>query len=203
MASTAPPHSTLGGNEVSPHSLKKPRPYSRGSTHVPQSVREVVRLQRKILHADGEEGEDLEEWTTTQVVRECTHPTSRERTLTLRYEDGVEEDVCEGAVHRPAKVYRLHRRRSHPSGGSASNRGLGNQTTRYMSEQQPTLIRPEVKVTSEHEAYVRRGISPPPPREGHASSPDELSANDSEVGETNGSEATESDVPAAQPMSPS
>jgi hypothetical protein len=99
-------------------------------------------VQRKILHTDGEEGEDLEEWTVTQVVRECTHPTSRERTLTLHYEDGVEEDVCEGAVHRPAKVHYLHRCRSTPPSGSASNRGPCKQTTCCMSEQHPRSVGP-------------------------------------------------------------
>jgi hypothetical protein len=62
-----------------------------------------------MVHAKrGEDFNEVETWFVAHVIRECINPINKESTLIVRYEDGHEEDVCAGAVHRPEKSPRIH-----------------------------------------------------------------------------------------------
>jgi hypothetical protein len=148
-----------------------------------------------MLHADKEEAcNDPDYWTLAHVVSESTHPMTKERTLKLRFKDGVEEDVYAGAMHRPSMALRRHRRHNRPLGS-----GDGDQSP-CPSTDPPDSRQPDE--TSAHVVadYHRRGISPPPPRDGHASSVNEMSEDDSQVITDSKSEVTETEV---RPSSPS
>jgi hypothetical protein len=98
----APPISaTVSDTPTSQVSLpphKKSRPYSHHFYPAP-TVPEVVRIQRSVLN-DGfdDDPTDVDRWSMAHVLEECIHPTTKEQTLRLHYENGDEETVCEGAV---------------------------------------------------------------------------------------------------------
>jgi hypothetical protein len=124
---------------------------------------------------------DLEMWSLAHVLGESMNPVSKEKVLTVRYEDGQQEDVCEGAVHRPGKARRLH---IHPSpipplsrsGTSAVGSGLDN-SRETGAAMLPEPLPPRGGALG---AHVCRCASPPPAREGHASSLEESSENTSD-----------------------
>jgi hypothetical protein len=69
-----------------------PAPYSPLPTHV------------LAFPAIGEDCDDVDTWTHAHLVRECIHHITREKIVTLRFENGDEEDVWEGAIYRPNRV---------------------------------------------------------------------------------------------------
>jgi hypothetical protein len=65
---------------------------------------EVVRVQRQVLQDGTVEGSVNDEtWTSAHVIMDYVNLTTKSRTLKLRYVNGDEEDVCEGAVDRPER----------------------------------------------------------------------------------------------------
>jgi hypothetical protein len=78
-----------------------PSPASQGGATLP----EVVRVQRLFLADDtGVDIEQLENWSLAHVLREYIDPGTKMKMLRLRYANDEEDDVCEGAVHRPLRV---------------------------------------------------------------------------------------------------
>jgi hypothetical protein len=63
---------------------------------------EVVRVQRHLLHNNLLDGnDDYDIWTSTYVVVDYIDLTTKKRLLRIWYENGDEEDVCEGIADRP------------------------------------------------------------------------------------------------------
>jgi hypothetical protein len=78
-----------------------PSPASQGGATLPK----VVRVQRLLLADDtGVDIEQLENWSLAHVLREYIDPGTKMKMLCLRYANDEDDDVCEGAVHRPLRV---------------------------------------------------------------------------------------------------
>jgi hypothetical protein len=50
-----------------------------------------------LQEANEDNTSDIEKWFFAHVIQESVHPTSKERILRVRYKNGEEADVCEGA----------------------------------------------------------------------------------------------------------
>jgi hypothetical protein len=155
VSASYPPHSSL--------------PISVSNTYYRQA--EVVRVQRILLEDDApEDCLDLQTWSMGHVVTEFMNLQTNERMIRIRFENGDEADVCEGAVHRP------HRRVAHLKKLARSSR-------------QRELVE-----------HVSRAASPPLQFQGHTSSADDDSMCSTGSNGSDGtsssvdSEATVSDI---------
>jgi hypothetical protein len=113
---------------------------------------EVVRVQRHLLQEGTVDGtaqgsEDDEMWTSAHVVMDYVNFRTNSRTLKLRYGNGDEEGVCEGAVDRPERHKVVTRKASY---------SRDHTTSRALS-------------LADH---LRWQSSPPPAYDGHSSSID-------------------------------
>jgi hypothetical protein len=181
---TATPSTTFSDYQMSEPPPKKPRPNTRGSKYSPPERLEIVRLQWSMVHEDiRNEGCDVESWNLAHLLEDCIHPVMKERTLTIRYEDGHVEDVCAGAVHRPEQALRIHT-------GCLTSRAAAECACSSPADGTPPP-RPDPSplngdqhpsITEALASHVRREYSPPLPRDGHASSMDDDSSNDYDRG---------------------
>jgi hypothetical protein len=101
-----------------------------GNGIIEKQRKEVVRVQRSLLGDDeAEPGTDLEAWSVGHIMRDSVNPVTLERTLHIHFQNGEEQDVCEGAVYRPSKrkAQRLHWQ------GAGTPQSLVQQRTRLAS----------------------------------------------------------------------
>jgi hypothetical protein len=142
---TFPLTSTVFDTQVRPLSVKKPYPYRRGSLHNPTPKNEVVWVQRQLLDVNRVEDYDADKtWSFPVLIRECINPVTTKKTLTIRFEDGHEEDVCEGAVHRPGRAPRTHRHPLDPRQAHMGANGEGLHPDRGMTLSGSQPPRPDV-----------------------------------------------------------
>lgn len=93
---------SLFNSQVSSLYPPKRCPYCRGSSHLPPHIPElIIKIQRSLLNEDTvDENDDHHSWTLAHVMKDFVNPTTSERSLVICYEDGHEDLVLAGAVHR-------------------------------------------------------------------------------------------------------
>jgi hypothetical protein len=138
-----------------------------------------------------DECNELDTWCLAYVLLETVNPINKEKTLRVRYEDGEEQEVCAGTIHRPKRAARLHSRKFAKNANvvNASDQPPSPPPTN-VAQQGTSLSNPSISVTQAMASHVRREESLPPARDGHASSMDELSEYEEIVEGTGDSSAT-------------
>lgn len=65
----------------------------------------LVHVQRRMLLPDQEDiDQNVEEWTTGQLLRHYVNPTTLEARVVIQYDTGVEEDFESGAIQLPQQM---------------------------------------------------------------------------------------------------